>query len=48
MAVADLVEDELILALPYAPRHEQCAARAQAAGAATVRPFADLRDKLKH
>ena len=48
MAVADLVEDELILALPYAPRHEQCAAQRHADSAATVRPFADLRDKLKH
>jgi uncharacterized protein len=48
MAVADLVEDELILALPYAPRHEHCAARPHEAGAATVRPFAELRDKLKH
>ncbi len=48
MAVADLVEDELILALPYAPRHERCAAQPQAERVATVRPFADLRDKLKH
>src|SRR5204862_909649 len=26
MALRDLVEDELILALPYAPRHEECEA----------------------
>jgi uncharacterized protein len=48
MAVAGLVEDELILALPYAPRHEYCAPQPQAHDAASVRPFADLRDKLKH
>lgn len=48
MAVADLVEDELILALPYAPRHEHCAAGARTGEGATTRPFADLRDKLKH
>jgi uncharacterized protein len=48
MAVARLVEDELILALPYAPRHEHCAAGARMAEGATTRPFADLRNKLKH
>ena len=48
MAVADLVEDELILAVPYAPRHERCAPAARIGEGATTRPFADLRDKLKH
>ena len=48
MAVAGLVEDELILALPFAPRHEECAPAARAGEGATARPFADLRDKLKH
>jgi len=48
MAVAPLVEDELILALPYAPRHAECAPAAKAGEGATARPFADLRDKLKH
>ena len=48
MAVAELVEDELILALPYAPCHRHCAAKARIGEAATTRPFADLRDKLKH
>lgn len=48
MAVAGLVEDELILALPYAPRHDECAPAARAGEGATARPFADLRDKLKH
>jgi uncharacterized protein len=48
MAVKDLIEDELILALPYAPRHELCAAGPQTGEGAIARPFADLRDKLKH
>jgi uncharacterized protein len=48
MRLADLVEDELILALPYAPRHDECAPAARAGEGATARPFADLRDKLKH
>ena len=34
MAVRELIEDELILAVPYAPRHEDCAA---ARGGATAR-----------
>lgn len=48
MAVTDLVEDELILAMPYAPRHEACAPAAREGEGATARPFAGLRDKLKH
>ena len=48
MAVAELVEDELILVLPYAPRHRECAPAARACEGATARPFAGLRDKLKH
>ena len=48
MAVAELVEDELILALPFAPRHEGCEAGARIGEGAMMRPFADLRDKLKH
>ena len=48
MRVADLVEDELILALPYAPRHEACAPAVPHGEGAKVRPFAGLRDKLKH
>ncbi len=48
MSVADLVEDELILAVPYAPRHDECAPAAREGEGATSRPFADLRDKLKH
>ncbi|HEX7053738.1 MAG TPA: YceD family protein [Burkholderiales bacterium] len=49
MAVADLVEDELILSLPYAPRHDECAPAAREGEGATARPFAGLRDKMmKH
>jgi DUF177 domain-containing protein len=48
MAVRDLVEDELILAVPYAPRHERCMPRA-ATGAerAAARPFAGLKGLIR-
>ena len=47
MPVSDLVEDELILAVPYAPRHAGCAGR-QAAGEATkTLPFAHLRGLMR-
>jgi len=46
--VRDLLEDELILALPYAPRHEGCEVGAEAEGDATISPFAGLRGMLKH
>mgnify|MGYP002065962703 CR=1 FL=1 len=43
MPVRDLVEDEVLLAIPLAPRHERCAGReAQAAGEERS-PFAGLR-----
>jgi len=48
VAVRDLLEDELILALPYAPRHEECEAGADAAGDEKISPFAGLRGMLKH
>ena len=48
MSVAELVEDELILAVPYAPRHDECAPAAREGEGATARPFAGLRDRLKH
>jgi len=57
MAVQALVEDEVLLAIPIAPRHEHCAAGAELAaesqGAAGARqtPFAGLRglmDGTKH
>ena len=47
MVLRDLVEDELILALPYAPRHEGCrggAARERGAGQS---PFAELRSLMR-
>lgn len=43
MPVLELVEDEVLLAVPYAPRHEQCSSREGDASAAPQRPFAGLR-----
>lgn len=43
MALRELVEDELILAVPYAPRHESCSTAAAADGAGKASPFAALR-----
>jgi uncharacterized protein len=43
MAVRDLIEDELILALPYAPRHPGCSAGAPEQAAQKTLPFAGLR-----
>jgi uncharacterized protein len=48
MAVTGLVEDELILALPYAPRHDECTPAPRPGESGAARPFAGLRDKLKH
>src|SRR5207237_1241065 len=49
MAVRDLVEDELILALPYAPRHDGCEARPEGSDAdrAASSPFAGLRGMMQ-
>jgi len=47
MSVRDLIEDELILALPYAPRHESCEGRAAEAAEGKVSPFAGLRGMLR-
>ena len=46
MALRDLLEDELLLAIPYAPRHERCGAAALKRTAAQRSPFAGLRDLL--
>jgi len=46
MPVLDLVEDEVLLAVPYAPRHEQCSTRDGHAPDAPQRPFAGLRALL--
>jgi uncharacterized protein len=48
MAVRDLVEDELILSLPYAARHEQCKAAAGTAGRESSSPFAGLRGLIRY
>jgi uncharacterized protein len=46
MPVRDLVEDELILAVPYAPRHEGCTAGPSPDAEAKPSPFAGLRGLL--
>jgi uncharacterized protein len=49
MALRELIEDELILAVPYAPRHEDCAPAAASDGAQKTSPFAGLRGLIsKH
>lgn len=47
MALRDLVEDQLILALPYAPRHEGCSGGKAAGGLEENSPFAGLRGLLR-
>ena len=47
MAVQELVEDELILALPYAPRHERCNPGAAPQKDGKVSPFAGLKGLLR-
>jgi uncharacterized protein len=47
MAVRDLVEDELLLALPYAPRHENCPAQGRDVAETRHTPFAGLRGMLR-
>jgi uncharacterized protein len=42
-----LVEDELILALPYAPRHEDCAAGTEGGDRTASSPFAGLRGMMQ-
>jgi uncharacterized protein len=46
MAVRDLVEDELLLALPYAPRHDECEAP-EGGEVVTASPFAVLRGMIE-
>ena len=43
MPVHDLLEDELLLAFPLAPRHEGCAGRKEQAARGGQSPFAELR-----
>jgi uncharacterized protein len=47
MPVRELVEDELILALPYAPRHERCEPGAAVEGDRADSPFARLRGLMR-
>jgi len=47
MPVRDLIEDELILAVPYAPRHESCNARPAQDGQGKTSPFAGLKGLLR-
>lgn len=47
MPVRDLIEDELILALPYAPRHESCTARSPSGAGDKASPFAGLRGLMR-
>jgi uncharacterized protein len=46
MAVGTLLEDEILLAIPFAPRHSQCSPEAAVTGGAHASPFADLRGLL--
>lgn len=46
MVVGELLEDELLLAVPYAPRHERCEAQGSLATGGAGSPFADLRSLL--
>lgn len=46
MAVRDLIEEEVLLAVPYAPRHERCEGRGSIESAPPPGPFADLRSLL--
>jgi uncharacterized protein len=43
MALRELIEDELILAVPYAPRHERCTAGGADDQEERTSPFAGLR-----
>jgi len=42
MGVASLIEDELLLAIPIAPKHPQCDLKLPDSPAAAVSPFAGL------
>jgi uncharacterized protein len=47
MPVRELVEDELILAVPFAPRHEECVERPETGASTKTLPFAGLRGLLR-
>lgn len=47
MALRELVEDEVILALPYAPRHENCTGAEAGDRVEKSSPFAGLRGMMR-
>jgi uncharacterized protein len=47
MALRGLIEDELILAVPYAPRHESCTPAGAGDSAEKISPFAGLRGLMR-
>ena len=47
MPLRELVEDELLLAVPYAPRHESCTAAGTEQQVGKVLPFAGLRSLMR-
>ena len=47
MSLRDIVEDQLILALPFAPRHARCEAAGEKGKEGKVSPFAGLRGMLR-
>jgi uncharacterized metal-binding protein YceD (DUF177 family) len=47
MALRELVEDQLILAFPYAARHADCDASAAQGGDERLLPFAGLKGLLR-
>ena len=47
MGLRELIEDELILAVPYAPRHESCAGSTTEHEAGNSSPFAGLRGLMR-
>jgi uncharacterized protein len=47
MALRELIEDELILAVPYAPRHESCIPAGAGDSAEKISPFAGLRGLMR-
>jgi uncharacterized protein len=48
MALRELIEDELILAVPYAPRHEDCEPAGAGDRTEKVSPFAELRSLMRN
>jgi uncharacterized protein len=48
MPLRDLIEDELIVAVPYAPRHESCVAAGAAEAEDKALPFAGLRGLMRN